>query len=187
MAQAAPESSDRDGTDTLEIVQLHSQRRPPMTEPVHSHAFTTAEANRLVPEMEKVMAEVERLRRKLEEVGEQLQILDALWGSKVLEEANPDHAELLQHRSDIDEMTKLIQDLVDNEILARGIRFPVGGLEHGLLDFPTTLDGRWVYLCWMRGEPTVEHWHEIIGGFAGRQPVTDEDSRRMGLEPLDGD
>jgi hypothetical protein len=55
------------------------------------------------------------------------------------------------------------------------------------LDFPTTLDGRWVHLCWMRGEPTVEHWHEIIGGFAGRQPVTDEDSRRMGLEPLDGD
>ncbi len=156
-----------------------------MTEPLHSHAFTTAEANRLVPEMERVMAEVERLRRQLEEVGERLQILDALWGPKVLEEANPDHAELLQHRSANDEMTERIQVLVDDEILARGIRFPVGGLEHGLLDFPTTLDGRWVYLCWMRGEPTVDHWHEITGGFAGRQPVTTEDSRRMGLEGLD--
>ncbi len=57
-----------------------------MTEPFHSHTFTIAEANRLVPQMEKVMAEVERLRGQLEEVGERLQILDALWGPKVLEE-----------------------------------------------------------------------------------------------------
>ena len=156
-----------------------------MTEPYHSHAFTVAEANRLVPEIEEVMTQVERLHRQVEEHGERLQILDALWGPKVLEEANPDHAEFLRHRAAIDAMTKRIEDVIDDGILARGIRFPFGGLEHGLLDFPTTLDGRWVYLCWMRGEPTVTHWHEITGGFAGRRPVTSEDSRRMGLEPLD--
>lgn len=44
-------------------------------------------------------------------------------------------------------------------------------MEKGLLDFPGEMDGRPVYFCWMRGERTVAHWHEIDAGFAGRQPV----------------
>ena len=72
--------------------------------------------------------------------------------------------------------------LVRDEILARGVRFPTGGLEYGLLDFPTTLDGRVVYLCWKQGEPKVSHWHEINGGFAGRQPITTEHATRMGTD-----
>ena len=45
------------------------------------------------------------------------------------------------------------------------------GFDAGLVDFPSTLDGRDVYLCWQYDEPRVEHWHEIDGGFAGRQPL----------------
>ena len=54
----------------------------PMTEPAHSHAFTTAEANQLVPEMEKVMAEGERLRGQLAEVGGRRPSRDAPWGPR---------------------------------------------------------------------------------------------------------
>ena len=109
-------------------------------------------------------------------------MLDALWGPKVLETENPDHGEFEKHRTGVDETVEEIEGLVRDEILARGVRFPTGGLEHGLLDFPTTLDGRVVYLCWKRGEPKVSHWHEINGGFAGRQPVTTEHAERMGTE-----
>ena len=45
------------------------------------------------------------------------------------------------------------------------------GFDAGLVDFPSWLDGREVYLCWQLDEPRVEHWHEIDGGFAGRQPL----------------
>jgi hypothetical protein len=45
------------------------------------------------------------------------------------------------------------------------------GFDAGLVDFPTLLDGREVYLCWQHDEPRVEHWHEVDGGFAGRQPL----------------
>ena len=44
----------------------------------------------------------------------------------------------------------------------------------GLVDFPARRAGRPVYLCWKVGETSLEHWHEIDGGFAGRRPV-DED------------
>jgi len=42
----------------------------------------------------------------------------------------------------------------------------------GLIDFPSIRNGRIVYLCWQLGEPPmIEYWHEIDGGFSGRQPL----------------
>ena len=152
-----------------------------MTESFPGRIFTVGEANRLVGEMEAVIAEIERLRSQLEQHSRELGILDALWGLKVLETENPDHGEFERHRAAIDRIVARIEGLVRNDILARGIRFPTGGIEHGLLDFPTTLDDRVVYLCWKRGESQVSHWHEINGGFAGRQPLTREHAVRMGV------
>lgn len=45
------------------------------------------------------------------------------------------------------------------------------GFDAGLVDFPCLLDGRDVYLCWQHDELRIEHWHELDGGFAGRQPL----------------
>ena len=45
------------------------------------------------------------------------------------------------------------------------------GFEEGLVDFYTLRDDRLVFLCWRLGEEHITHWHEIDGGFEGRQPV----------------
>ena len=66
--------------------------------------------------------------------------------------------------------TSYIQ-FVTREIRDRGLRFPPEGLENGLIDFPTTYEGRWVFLCWQRGEPQVSYWHEIEAGFRSRQEI----------------
>ena len=152
-----------------------------MTESFPSKVFTVEEVNRLIGTMETVMAEIERLGNQVERHTMQLQILDALWGPKLLDGENPDHAEFTEHQAGVDRAVERIQGLVLDEILDRGIHFPPGGLKYGLLDFPTTLDGRCVYLCWKRGESSVDQWHEITGGFAGRRPVTSEQERRMGI------
>ena len=44
----------------------------------------------------------------------------------------------------------------------------------GLLDFPARRDGREVLLCWKVGEATLDHWHEIDQGYAGRRRVDEE-------------
>jgi hypothetical protein len=44
-------------------------------------------------------------------------------------------------------------------------------LDRGLVDFPAVRDGREIYLCWELGEDRIEFWHELEGGFAGRQPL----------------
>jgi len=47
----------------------------------------------------------------------------------------------------------------------------VKDLTIGLIDFVALHDGREVYLCWQYGEESIQFWHEIEAGFAGRQPL----------------
>ena len=46
-------------------------------------------------------------------------------------------------------------------------------LEQGLIDFYCKFEGRDIFLCWKLGESKIVAWHEIDGGFTGRQPVFD--------------
>ena len=44
----------------------------------------------------------------------------------------------------------------------------------GLVDFPSLRDGRVVLLCWQLDEgDTVEWWHDVDAGFAGRTPLSE--------------
>ena len=43
--------------------------------------------------------------------------------------------------------------------------------DRGMVDFRTERAGRVVYFCWLMHEPRVLYWHELDGGFAGRQAL----------------
>jgi hypothetical protein len=49
----------------------------------------------------------------------------------------------------------------------------------GLCDFYGRIDGTLVWLCWRYGEGTVEHYHELDAGYAGRKPLTAAKRRRL--------
>jgi len=142
--------------------------------------FTVGEANALLPHLREVLGKIQDLRDKVSDRTDQLKILDVIWGDRVSAPENPDHADFMKHRRLVGGAVEEIERLVREEIIALGVRFPQGGLEHGLLDFPTLLDGRWVFLCWHLGEEELEAWHEVDGGFSGRKPLTPHLIRRMG-------
>lgn len=142
--------------------------------------FTVQEANELLPHLREVLEGIRDAREEARRHHEKLQVLDALWGEEVTEPDNPDHGAYVAHRRGISDATASIRATVESEIRARGIRFPAGGIEHGLLDFPTSYRGRWVYLCWRRGEEEVGHWHEVDEGFRGRHRLTEEQAAVMG-------
>jgi hypothetical protein len=54
----------------------------------------------------------------------------------------------------------------------------VKDLDTGLLDFPCTVEGEVVLLCWKFGETAIEHWHTVESGFKGRKPIDDRFRRR---------
>lgn len=143
-------------------------------------AFTVEEANALVPLACRVLEAIRARRHELARQRDKLHVLDALWGDAVESPANPDHEEYRSRRRAIRRGVGEVERMIQEEFIARGIRFPVGGLEHGLLDFPTTLDGRWVYLCWRLGEPEVAYWHEVEAGYRGRNLITPSERSRMG-------
>jgi len=142
--------------------------------------FTIGEANALLPHLREVLGEIQELRELVGERTDQIKILDVIWGRGIRNPNNPDHGDFEAHRKAIGGAVAEIERLIREEILDLGICFPTGGLEHGLLDFPTRLDGRWVHLCWRLGEEELGAWHEVTDCFGGRKPLTPRLAKRMG-------
>ena len=57
-----------------------------------------------------------------------------------------------------------LRELQEMEIVLRD-------LDRGLVDFPATIEGREVYLCWEEGEDQVGYWHDVEAGYGGRRPL----------------
>lgn len=49
----------------------------------------------------------------------------------------------------------------------------VKGIAPLLVDFPSTLDGRSVRLCWLENEPELAWYHRSDLGFVARRPLPD--------------
>ncbi len=67
---------------------------------------------------------------------------------------------------DIKALEATMGDLLDG---FRAWGLEVQGYAPLLLDFPSTLDGDEVYLCWLENEPDVDWYHRVDHGFMGRR------------------
>ncbi|MFQ5694882.1 MAG: DUF2203 domain-containing protein [Terriglobia bacterium] len=73
----------------------------------------------------------------------------------------------------------LAEKRVERDKLVAGIRLAVEqieesgcvvkDLESGLLDFPSIVNDEEVFLCWKLGEESIEWYHGLEEGFAGRK------------------
>ncbi|HEX5749881.1 MAG TPA: DUF2203 domain-containing protein [Archangium sp.] len=120
--------------------------------------FGVEEANRLIPLLTRTFTGV---RPFVERVHALVRELDELQAAG----AGPERTAPLRGERDA------LIDTIQNELE----QFQELGVEikaaDGLVDFRALKGGRPVYLCWRFGEPEVSHWHELEGGFAGRQPI----------------
>jgi hypothetical protein len=118
--------------------------------------FTLDEANAYVPQLEDLLSEMLDLRDQLSAQ------------SHVLESAMR-HAPLNGGSKAASEYLLLLQRFNAAYKMLREIGCELKDLDTGLVDFPSYRDGRLIYLCWKRGEPRIEYWHDVESGFAGRQ------------------
>ena len=49
----------------------------------------------------------------------------------------------------------------------------------GLVDFYGRIEGRLVCLCWRYGEGSLDYFHELDAGFAGRRPLAGATRERL--------
>ena len=128
--------------------------------------FTVEEANATLPLVRAIATDLANLARDISERRDRLAFLMA---DRDIEEGDPYGDELNQMREELEKDEDRLREYIV-ELQELGV--VPNGLEEGLVDFPSMMDGRLVFLCWKLGEPEVLHWHEIDAGFTGRQPLT---------------
>lgn len=127
--------------------------------------FTVAQANRMLPLVRRIVEDiVQDYARWREQVG----VLEVVAAGR-RGDAPPDEAEKVE--ADTQRLAADIERYVE-ELRKLGVDFK--GFDEGLVDFPSEMEGRRVYLCWKLGEESVEHWHKVDAGFAGREKVTSD-------------
>ncbi len=125
--------------------------------------FTLTEANDLVPWLEERFEAMAPLRAEL--VRQQETLLSLLRRRRSNGHSSSEE-EISETQRIVSQLTQRLQDAV-SEITSRGIL--VRDIGRGLVDFPSHQQGDVVYLCWQRGEPSIDWWHPTDTGFSGRQ------------------
>jgi len=125
--------------------------------------FTLAEANRTLPLVKKIVADIAGLYPAWRDLVDRYEIVAA--------QARPETGELpeqLALKREIDGVAGRINDYIQ-ELEQIGCVFK--GFPDGLVDFHGKLEGRDIFWCWKLGEDGIRHWHELEAGFAGRQDI----------------
>jgi hypothetical protein len=127
--------------------------------------FTVEQANAALPLVRSITTDLVRLSREVMERRERLAHLTA---GRNASPGDLYSEELAQIEEELEKDSSQLSEYVD-ELRALGVE-PKSGPE-GLVDFPSMMDGRIVYLCWKLGESEVTNWHELDAGFRGRQSL----------------
>ena len=153
------------------------------TQPQPAKLFTVEQANSMLPLVRAIVADLSKLFRDL---ADRQTRLDHLTSGRERDEADVYSDELREMESQLQQDRLQLREYA-KELHDLGVecKDPL----RGLIDFPSEMDGRIVYLCWKLGEEEVLHWHELDAGFSGRQSLTagsvaggDGDADNAGLD-----
>ncbi|MCU1234276.1 MAG: hypothetical protein JWP63_2243 [Candidatus Solibacter sp.] len=139
--------------------------------------FTLAEAQSLIPEVDRLLRQAlegktayEEAERAIQEFNERVMMMGGVM---------VDRRRALENRSRRDTAAAKLRESIEG-VQETGCL--IKDLDIGLVDFPTLFRGVEVYLCWKLGEAGIEFWHGVDEGFRGRKPI-DQDF----LDPHQGE
>jgi hypothetical protein len=136
--------------------------------PKGPRVFTPEEADALLPRVEEIFRDLDRIRDRMRLVKRKLDVLEMIYGGNPDAVAGPDRTEYRQCLEAVEEGRREFEALVARLNELGGT---LKGLDEGLVDFYGVVEGHLVWLCWKRGEPEVSYYHDLDEGFAGRKPL----------------
>lgn len=126
--------------------------------------FTRDEAEALLPRVEPILLEIQRLRSDIADAEAVLAELQV----KAMSNGHSHAGEIQEAQAESQAALESVRAAIAS-INAMGIE--VKDLDMGLIDFLARRKGRPVYLCWRLGEEGIGWWHTLDSGFAGRRPI----------------
>ena len=127
--------------------------------------FTVEQANNMLPLVRAIVTDLAQL---YQELVDRQQRLDHLTAGREHDSGDPYSDELREMEAGMERDRQRLRGFVQ-ELRELGVQCKDPA--QGLIDFPSQMDDRIVYLCWKLGEPEVLYWHELDAGFAGRQSL----------------
>lgn len=117
--------------------------------------FTPTEAKKTLPLVRKIVKDIldtsSEMRLIADEIGE-----------------NPEKDPRIQKFADeIEQFMREIEEI--------GCFFKDWNFQIGLVDFPSIMNGKEVFLCWKSDEDDILYYHEYDTGFAGRKLIPPEE------------
>ncbi len=111
--------------------------------------FTVKEANQTLPLVRKIVDDILDVGKKIRAIS----------------------IEVGTHAEQDPQITKLMDQLEDLfvELEDLGCSYRDWNFTMGLVDFPAIIGGEEVLLCWRSDELSVQYYHGMEGGFAGRK------------------
>jgi hypothetical protein len=128
--------------------------------------YTVEEANRELPRVRPIVAQIAELSALRPDLEEQLRMAE--YAAQRPSANGQDHAREQQAR---DAVQGAEEELLKAVLSLNSLGIQLKGPLEGLIDFPSYRDGELVELCWKLGEERVEHWHHVGEGFAGRKKL----------------
>lgn len=128
--------------------------------------YEVGEANRLLPQVRRLVGQIVELSTQLPELQDQVRIAEYRKQRVTATAADSDRFEQAATalRGAEDDLVAAMQAL---ERLGVQLKDP----RIGLVDFLSYRNGELIELCWQLGEDQVAHWHRIGEGYAGRRPI----------------
>jgi hypothetical protein len=118
--------------------------------------FTLEQANDALVAIKPMVAEILEIRQII------LERQPDVWPSLQKAVGNGGSKAASQVALEFARMDALVRQIQASGVLLKDINI-------GLLDFPSLREGREIYLCWRYGEDSVQFWHDLDAGYAGRQ------------------
>jgi hypothetical protein len=128
--------------------------------------FSVEQANAMLPLVRAITSDLVPL---FHTVMDRQQRLNRLIAGRDLDSGDPYTDELVQIREELNKDVQKLEGYVE-ELRQLGVELKDPA--EGLVDFPSSMDGEPILLCWQLGEAEVMHWHTLEGGFAERRPLT---------------
>lgn len=116
--------------------------------------YSVEEAEEMIPQLRLWLTELRRHRDQLQTVDGRLGQLMAAGGDSGGNLVN----DSVRHIAGVQKYLAYFRDL----------ELQIKDIDRGLVDFPAIVAGREVYLCWEQDEESIEFWHDLESGFAGR-------------------
>lgn len=128
--------------------------------------FTLAEAQRLIPRVDRLLRQAIEMKASYEDAEKQIQALQErvmMMGGVTI-----DRERAVEARTRRDGAAVQLRDAIEQ---VQSVGCLIKDLDIGLIDFPTNYQGVEVYLCWKLGEDSIEYWHGVDEGFRGRKKI----------------